>query len=355
MSHEAHGHDAHGNDAHGNDAHGHGHIKLQYQPALPIPNGKLFMWLFLSTEIMFFAALLGVFIVIRFGSLKWPEPATMHLQEIVGAINTFVLILSSVTIVLSLDAAQKNNEPLAKLWMLATFLLGSVFLGVKAYEYQGKFSHGIYPWPEHSRIYDTPNVEYGKAVRLAVRKYLSSDPEIAKIDAKLAELKTEKEKPGADVAKISQEELTYQNQKAEKESKLLVLVKDAKSPELSKVTSLEDKIGLMSRDELDALSQKVMPTSHGESAHGQHAESLDDQFPGLNLPFVVPGGNMWTSTYFTMTGFHALHVLVGLIVFALLLPKRLNRQRAIVIENIGLYWHFVDLVWIFLFPLLYLF
>ncbi len=349
MSHEAHGH----------EAHGHGHIKLQYQPALPIPNGKLFMWLFLSTEIMFFAALIGVFIVIRFGSLVWPEPATMHLQEIVGAINTFVLILSSVTIVLSLDAAQKNNEQMAKVWMAATLVLGSIFLGVKAYEYQGKFSHGIYPWPTHSRIYDTPNVEYGSAVRLAVRKYLSSDPEIARIDAKLAELKTEKEKPGADVAKISQEELVQQNQKAKKESSLLVLVEGAKSPEISKVTALEDKIALLSRDELMALSKKVMPSGHdshgGEGAHEQHAESLNDQFPGLNLPFVVAGGNMWTSTYFTMTGFHALHVLVGLIVFALLLPKRLNRQRAIVIENIGLYWHFVDLVWIFLFPLLYLF
>jgi len=53
--------------------------------------------------------------------------------------------------------------------------------------------------------------------------------------------------------------------------------------------------------------------------------------------------------------FHALHVLVGLIVFAIMLTLTLDASRAIAVENIGLYWHFVDLVWIFLFPLLYLF
>jgi len=64
---------------------------------------------------------------------------------------------------------------------------------------------------------------------------------------------------------------------------------------------------------------------------------------------------MWASTYFLLTGFHAIHVLVGLIIFAILLVKKLDAKMAHVIENAGLYWHFVDLVWIFLFPLLYLF
>ena len=86
------------------------------------------------------------------------------------------------------------------------------------------------------------------------------------------------------------------------------------------------------------------------------------QFWGINeddhakrLPIMIPSGNMWASTYFLLTGFHALHVLVGLIVFALLMFPRLDSSRADTIENTGLYWHFVDLVWIFLFPLLYLF
>jgi hypothetical protein len=91
----------------------------------------------------------------------------------------------------------------------------------------------------------------------------------------------------------------------------------------------------------------------GNSGHGSHG--LNDTFPWLKLPAVIPGGNMWASTYFLLTGFHAIHVLVGLIVFAILLLYRLGPKRAGMIENAGLYWHFVDLVWIFLFPLLYLF
>jgi cytochrome c oxidase subunit 3 len=69
----------------------------------------------------------------------------------------------------------------------------------------------------------------------------------------------------------------------------------------------------------------------------------------------IPNGNMWASTYFLMTGFHALHVLVGLIMFLIILTKKLDASKAGLLENAGLYWHFVDLVWIFLFPLLYLF
>ena len=91
---------------------------------------------------------------------------------------------------------------------------------------------------------------------------------------------------------------------------------------------------------------------------GRHASKVDylrEMLDSCKLPFVIPGGNMWASTYFTLTGFHAIHVIVGLIVFALMLLMTLDASKAVMIENIGLYWHFVDLVWIFLFPLLYLF
>jgi cytochrome c oxidase subunit 3 len=92
-----------------------------------------------------------------------------------------------------------------------------------------------------------------------------------------------------------------------------------------------------------------------EEAGQEHAGGLNDQHPWLRLPIVIAGGNMWASTYFLLTGFHALHVLVGLIAFVLLLFVTLDRKKSNVIENVGLYWHFVDIVWIFLFPLLYLF
>src|ERR1700733_1525059 len=148
-------------DAHGlahDDGHGHGHLQLTYHAGLPLTNGKLFMWLFLSTEIMFFAGLIGTYIVLRFGAPNWPRPHEVHLSEPVGAFNTFVLICSSVSIVLALEAARANREGVAKLWLLVTLALGAVFLGVKMIEYNAKFSHGIYPMKPHSRIYEKADV-----------------------------------------------------------------------------------------------------------------------------------------------------------------------------------------------------
>ena len=78
----------------------------------------------------------------------------------------------------------------------------------------------------------------------------------------------------------------------------------------------------------------------------------------LHLSLVIPFGNLWASCYFAMTGFHALHVLGGLVVFAIILgmglTNRLGPRHEAMLEYTGLYWHFVDIVWIFLFPLLYL-
>jgi cytochrome c oxidase subunit 3 len=156
---------SHGHDSH--DDHGHGHLKLAYQPSLPLGNGKLCLWLFLSTEIMFFAGLIGSYIVLRFGAPMgtWPSPHDVHLVEPIGAFNTFVLICSSVTIVLGLEAAKKNMAAVAKGWLFLTLVLGSVFLGVKGYEYKAKFDHGIYPARPHSLIYEKADLNYVAAVR----------------------------------------------------------------------------------------------------------------------------------------------------------------------------------------------
>ena len=102
------------------------------------------------------------------------------------------------------------------------------------------------------------------------------------------------------------------------------------------------------------LAARIMPLPPAGSH--EHLHGMNDHYDWLRMPVVIPGGNMWASTYFLLTGFHALHVLVGLIVFAIMLTMQLDRGTLPgMIENVGLYWHFVDLVWIFLFPLLYLF
>jgi cytochrome c oxidase subunit III len=106
--------------------------------------------------------------------------------------------------------------------------------------------------------------------------------------------------------------------------------------------------------DIAVVADQIMPLPADAESHGE-SHGLNDTFAWLRLPVVIPGGNMWASTYFLMTGFHAVHVAVGLLVFAILLTYNLGPATAGMIENAGLYWHFVDLVWIFLFPLLYLF
>jgi len=320
---------------------------FDYQPALPISNGKTFMWLFLSTEIMFFAALIGTYIVLRFGAISWPSTHDVHLAERWGALNTFVLICSSVTVVLCLEAAKQNNVSSAKGWMLLTFLLGSVFLGVKAFEYNQKFSHGIYPQHPHSRIFEKADVYYAQAVRLRLN------------DLKVALEGTADRSPEED----------FQLQTVDNIARELLIAEEALRDQPDspigriELLKLADKIYPRASvhehhpgDDHAQASQspfKLVSTAE-ESKHG-HLWGLNDKHPWLKLPMMIPGGNMWASTYFLVTGFHAIHVIVGLIAFVILLSMTLDSAAAGVIENVGLYWHFVDLVWIFLFPLLYLF
>src|SRR5439155_1018011 len=120
--------------------------------AMPLYNGKLAMWLFLITEIMFFTALIGVYLILRntvpagaAEAFRWPTPEKVHLSEFIGAFNTFVLIASSLTVVLAHYAAAKNDFKGATNYTGITLLLGLVFLGVKGYEYKSKFDHDILP------------------------------------------------------------------------------------------------------------------------------------------------------------------------------------------------------------------
>jgi len=390
------------------DTHHHAPIQLEYEPGLPLSNGKLIIWLFLSTEIMFFAGLIGTYIVLRFGAPTWPAPHEVHLSEPVGAFNTFVLICSSVTVVLAFEAAKANKTSMAKLWIFATFVLGSIFLGVKGWEYSAKFSHGIYPWKGHSQIYERPNLYYAQAVRdrlaspdggskvhaQVARTQLGDDPPTALTSAnqthlrdllvwlvaagdtarKNGDLSSSQSAALATLQGVNVEQLTEQHFTAIEtlwpfiDDRLPMLSDEALAavPKLKEV----EKAVTTSRGQLATaqdpaamvdVAEKIMPAPHstyaGASAESgaEHAQGLNDLFPGLNLPILIPGGNMWASTYFLLTGFHALHVLIGLIVFAIMLPIRLDFHRAGLVENTGLYWHFVDLVWIFLFPLLYLF
>jgi len=128
---------------------------------LPMPNGKLAMWLFLVTEIMFFTGLIGVYLLLRNGQpnarYPWPTPHDVHLTEWVGALNTFVLICSSLTVVLAHLALGKRNVRRATIYLGVTLALGCVFLVIKGFEYKAKFDHHILPGHIPERLDDNLN------------------------------------------------------------------------------------------------------------------------------------------------------------------------------------------------------
>jgi cytochrome c oxidase subunit 3 len=257
------------------------------------------MWIFLATEIMFFTGLIGTYIVLRNGQAQqtWPRPEQVHLIEWVGAFNTFVLIASSLTIVLAHYALGNGNLKGATGYVAITLSLGAVFLVVKAFEYNAKWQHKIIPGYVFDRVDGTRGVEYVARVRSDLQKILEH-PEHA----------------GA----------------AADECKLLL-------------SETEDKEGRLA----------IKPAALAERVHELHKN-----YPDLHLTTVIPFGNLWASCYFSMTGFHALHVFGGLVIFVIILIMaglgRFGMQHLYLLEYTGLYWHFVDIVWIFLFPLLYL-
>lgn len=101
---------------------------------LDIPTGKFGMWVFLISEIMFFTGLIGSYIVLRLGSAHWPQPGTVLNTALLG-VNTLVLLTSSLTMALGLNAIQQGNQAGLKRYLGLTVLLGATFLGIKIADY----------------------------------------------------------------------------------------------------------------------------------------------------------------------------------------------------------------------------
>lgn len=187
--------------------------------------GKMGMWLFLFTELFLFGGLFIVYAVMRSKYAVDFHHAALELNAFVGATNTVVLLVSSMTVAMSLTAIQQNRSSKAIWLIFITLLLAGVFMVNKYFEWGHKFSLHLYP--------------------------------------------------GSDV-------------------------------------------------------MKTMP--HGEI--------------------------MFFGLYFMMTGLHALHVIIGGILLTIIMLRinsgKINSEHYLLQENGALYWHLVDLIWIFLFPLLYL-
>lgn len=116
---------------------------LMENNATGIPSGKLGMWVFLASEIMLFGAFISSYVVLRMGSPLFGVPPEEILGRGLATVNTFVLITSSVTMVMALASIQQNNTKGFLGYLGVTSLLGLAFLGIKAYEYWHKIHEGL--------------------------------------------------------------------------------------------------------------------------------------------------------------------------------------------------------------------
>jgi cytochrome c oxidase subunit 3 len=239
------------------DGHGHAHHPaLQHHfstMAQQREAGVLGMWVFLLTEVLFFGGLFITYTIYRMWHYDAFAAASTSIAILPGLINTVVLIGSSLTMALSVRAAQTNQRKATVNWLIATIILGSVFLGIKVYEYADKFEHHHVPGPTFQFA-----AEHEGGAATATHEPVAEGGHVAR----------------------------------------------------------------MGPDELQRTTQ------------------------------------IFFSLYFLMTGLHAIHMIVGVVILFIIAwmahKGRFDEEYHAPVEMTGLYWHFVDIVWIFLFPLLYL-
>lgn len=394
--------------------------------------GRTAMWLFLSTEIMFFTALIASLIVLRFGvpAGQWPRPEQVDLAPWIGALNTLVLLASSITMTLAIRGAVNDRSGAAKRWLLVTAVLAILFLSIKGSEYREKIRHGISPRLPRSAMHDAADLNYLADFRREVKELLAraeseapsesraerietlsliqsglgtwtarivgqtSDPERRRMAlGSLAELirptptgKTfrrylvqEASELGPEADRLRQR-LAQLNQRLQSQQEQIRQLADQLETLASQRTSQAEpgtdppppgddeierqrqlqQVESAARDTTVQVTivnnQQLKPIEARLRAIDRFLpleQGINDAYP-FTLPMVIPYGNTWANTYFLLTGFHAIHVLAGLAAILVLLGWRLDRRRAGVVENVGLYWHFVDAVWLCLFPLIYL-
>ncbi|HYE96330.1 MAG TPA: cytochrome c oxidase subunit 3 family protein [Rubricoccaceae bacterium] len=290
-------------EAHAEHGDGHGDVMLvgydgQMHPARlqhhfvsseqQFAAAKLGMWLFLVTEILLFG---GMFVAYAIYRTWYPElfiDASGQLDTVMGALNTLVLLTSSLTMAWAIRGAQMDNRKVLIRNLIATVLLAGTFMVVKYFEYTHKFDLGIFPGEHFVLDEGTPTVE-----QLALN--------------------------------------------------------ETPAPAAPEGVDREDG-------------------GQGEAAHGGEAEQMvgaheDEEHAGGEHAREGPifqnrRAGIFFSIYYVMTGIHGLHVVIGMIAISILAWKARKGAYSSVyytpVENVGLYWHVVDVIWIFLFPLMYL-
>lgn len=332
------------------------------RPDTGIYNAKVGIWLFLASEIMLFGALFSSYIILRITAPEgtWIEGA---LNVPIGFFNTLVLIASSVTVVMGWVSAKLGNFRNFKIFMLITVGCAFTFLIVKSFEYHEKFNHyEMWTTQEENNRY-TGHFEKTWLTEIKDGYKKKSEELTADYQTKLNEWKAQGSKGDAPDAPAIPEVTFFTLTTAE--------VRDL-------AEFLEFDTIIFEKEHKHAYKYAGMPVPHhddhaeGEEHKDEHAEDSHGHgghhYEKMEIPVdqmkrtsaFIPGHSNYFGIYFTLTGLHALHVFGGacvLLYFVLANKKMWNEDRdrlANRVEVGGLFWHFVDLVWIFLFPIMYL-
>ena len=360
----------------------HGYIPEEHAPdpvighGDPIAPGKLGIWLFLASEIMFFIGLLGTYIVLRSGSPHMFQYQGMTLNKTLAGINTLVLIFSSLTMALAVDAAQKAARGKLVVFLGLTVLMAFGFMFIKYLEYSDKFHHytilakegtganaKVYIYDGHLESLDMTvagNIGMPRGtdwVKLteAIGNHNEGTPAAVlghngdRIDVQFDD--DSKEKATIDKGKTAPVDAKQIREKTYH----LVHTSRRLVPKTEEIN-----VHLYNLPMDHAAHAEAGAGPHGTAEGGKEAEhehqNYDLEASNVNdAVWYGPQKNVFFSCYFALTGVHGLHVVGGIIPLTFLLIQALRgRAFPAQTEYVGLYWHFVDLVWIFLFPLLYL-
>ena len=299
--------------------------------------GKMMMWFFIVSDALTFTGFLVSYGFSRFKNINsWPiaDEVFTHFPFLHGidapmyyvALMTFVLIFSSVTMVLAVDAGHHMNKAKVTFYMLLTIIGGAIFVGSQAWEWKN-FIKGEYGALETRgrQILQFVNAETGK--RAAIQEFSLG---------------------------IDSERSTHQSHNG-------IWYKGETT--LPNVSVDEVKKGFLADQSLVIRTEQI--TENGQKTVLSRDESIVkideaiDVIEGANLIHNEYGNRLFADFFFFITGFHGFHVLSGVVIniiifFNVILGTYERRGHYEMVEKVGLYWHFVDLVWVFVFTFFYL-
>jgi len=319
--------------------------------------GKLMMWFFLVSDALTFSGLLIAYGFTRHGFMgAWPiGEETFHSMPFLSgnypllyvALMTFILIISSVTMVLAVEAGHRMDRKGVTKWMIATVIGGFFFLGSQAWEWS-HFIHGSHfgkiELADGSKAIVHAE-SFGEIKNFKVTKAGHHHKKGEVLTSKDADLLHEYQHAAA-AGHIHNNEITLH---------------DGSIAEISK--SNNEKVELIIKEtgsKYKALNARIK----GDAASKMYEEVINSGEKGrvvygANLEINEYGPQQYGQFFFFITGFHGFHVFSGVLINILILIGVMRgvyhkRGHYEMVEKTGLYWHFVDLVWVFVFTFFYL-